>query len=278
MSKLIITHINPDIDAIAAVWMFKKFHQDFAEAKVAFVPAGGTFKNMAVDSDLNFVHVDTGLGKFDHHQTNKFTCATQLIFNYLKLKRKELAKDEALIRLIKVVNDLDHFKDCMWPQATADYYNFFLEDVIKGLKSAGEVDDYGVIDFGCQSLDGIYTNFKIKIKAEKDLEIGYQFKTQWGKAIGCLSHNDLVLKLGQKQGFVIVIQKDPQTEHVRIKARPDSGIDLTQIKNKLTKLDSEATWFLHSSKKILLNGSTKNPDMRPSQLSLKKIIEVIVGR
>lgn len=275
MSKLIVTHINPDIDAITAVWMLKKFHTDFIDAKVAFVPAGGTYKNTPVDADEKVIHVDTGLGQFDHHQTGDFTCAAQLIFNYLKLKRPELTKDQALIRLIKIVNELDHFRDCLWPNATADYYNFFLEDILKGLKSSGKIDDYGVIDFGCQSLDGIYTGLKIKIKAEADLKVGYQFKTRWGKAIGCLSHNDQVLKLGQKMGFVLVIQKDPQTEHVRIKARPDTTIDLTRIKNRLASLDNEATWFLHSSKKILLNGSTKNPEMKPSKLSLKKIIEVI---
>ena len=75
-----------------------------------------------------------------------------------------------------------------------------------------------------------------------------------------------------------MVQKDTKTEHVRIKARPDSKVDLTEVKDKLAKLDPEATWFLHISKRMLLNGSTKNPAMRPSKLSLKKVIEVCVER
>jgi hypothetical protein len=275
MKKLIVTHVNPDIDAITAVWLLKKFHPDLAEASVAFVPAGGTYKNQPVDSQENIIHVDTGLGQFDHHQANNKTCAADLVFNYLKSIKKELNDDQALIRLIKVVRSFDHFEDCLWPNAMADYFNFEIEEILRGLKAAGKIDDFGVIDFGSKCLDGIYTNLKIKIKAEKDLQEGYKFSLQAGKAIGCLSHNDQVLKLGQKMGFVLVVQKDPQTEHVRIKARPDSGIDLTAIKNKLAKLDSEATWFLHASKKILLNGSTKNPKMKPSKLSLKKVIEIL---
>ena len=74
------------------------------------------------------------------------------------------------------------------------------------------------------------------------------------------------------------LQKDAKTEHVRIKAKPDSQVDLTQTKEELAKLDPKATWFLHISKKMLLNGSTKNIKMKPSRLSLKKVIEILKDR
>jgi len=276
MSKLIVTHFNPDLDAICAVWLLRKFGQGFEEVKVVFVPAGETFKNIKVDEDEDIVHVDTGMGKFDHHQLeDRKTCAAKLAFNGLKNKRKELKDNQALLQLIKVVCEIDHFGEVLWLEPTSDRYNFTISELLDGLKQGGKLDDQGLIDFGGQCLDGIYSSLKIKIKASEDLKEGYEFETKWGKAIGCLSENNEVLKLGQKMGHVLVVQKDAKTEHVRIKGRPDSRVDLTQAKEKLAKLDPQATWFLHISKKMLLNGSTKNIKMKPSTLSLKKVIEIL---
>lgn len=275
MTNIIVTHFNPDLDAITAVWLLKRFSQDFLHAEVLFVPAGNTYKNQTVDSNPDIVHVDTGMGKFDHHQRQEKICASNLVFNYLKSKNNNLENNNALIRLIEVVRDIDNFGECLWPDPTADYFDFNLSELLNGLKTAGELKDEGLVEEGMKLLDGVYVGLKIKIKAEKDLAAGIIFDTKWGKAIGCLSHNDLVLKLGQKMGYVLVVQKDGQTEHVRIKARPDSKIDLTEIKEKLAQLDPKATWFLHISKKMLLNGSSRNPEMKPSSLSLKKVIEVL---
>lgn len=278
MAKIIVTHMNPDLDAICSVWLLRRFDSDFKDARVVFVPAGETYRNSKVDSDPDIVHVDTGLGKFDHHQFKDDTCAAELVFKYLKSKKKKLGDEKALVQLIKVVNEIDHFKDCLWPNPAADYYNLILPEILDGLKISGKLDDQGLIDFGAQCLEGVYGKLKVKIKAKTDLQSGYEFNTSWGKAVGCLTQNNEVLKLGQKMGYVLVVQKDPQTEHVRIKARPDSKVDLSLVKRKLVELDPKATWFLHISKKMLLNGSTRNPKMRPSKLSLKKIIEVLKVR
>jgi len=275
VNKLIVTHFNPDLDAICAVWLFRKFTKEFQRAQVVFVPAGETYKNHKVDEDENIVHVDTGLGKFDHHQLNSKTCASKLVFNWLKSKKNELADQKALIQLIEVVRQIDHFEECLWPEPRADRYNFSLDQLLDGLKNAGKIDDQGLIELGLKCLNGVYSSLKIKNRAYEELKEGVIFETKWGKAIGCLSSVSEVLKLGQKQGFVLVVQKDSNTEHVRIKARPDSKVNLEGIKENLKKLDSDATWFLHSSGRMLLNGSTKNFKMKPSTLSLKKIIEVI---
>ena len=40
-------------------------------------------------------------------------------------------------------------------------------------------------------------------------------------------------------------------------------------------MDPKATWFLHIGKKMLLNGSVKNPKMRPTKLELGDIIKVL---
>ena len=115
-----------------------------------------------------------------------------------------------------------------------------------------------------------------KVWAEEIIETdGIKFKSQWGKAIAFETLNDAVLKVSQKMGYVVSVRKDPKKGYVRIKGLPGTSVDFTRSYETLKQKDPQATWFLHSSKKILLNGTTKNPDMRPTKLSLDKIIEVL---
>ena len=37
--KTLVTHINPHLDDIAAIWLFKKYHPDFKDAKIEFISA-----------------------------------------------------------------------------------------------------------------------------------------------------------------------------------------------------------------------------------------------
>ncbi|MBI3341994.1 hypothetical protein HY024_02630 [Candidatus Curtissbacteria bacterium] len=121
MSKLIVTHSSPDFDGIPAIWLLRKFHPDFANARVGFTPAGTTYNNMAVDSDENIVHVDTGMGRFDHHQSNDFTCGAQLVYEYLVKEGYVKEDDEALSRMVKIFTELDHAYDSYkWPEPASD--------------------------------------------------------------------------------------------------------------------------------------------------------------
>ena len=50
-----------------------------AEADLAFVPAGSTWQGQAVDVNPTVIHVDTGGGRFDHHQRkSQQLCAAEL--------------------------------------------------------------------------------------------------------------------------------------------------------------------------------------------------------
>ena len=73
----------------------------------------------------------------------------------------------------------------------------------------------------------------------------------------------------------MVIRKDPKKGYLRIKTLPRDDIDLTPLYNTLRVQEPEATWFLHASRHMVLNGSSKNPDMRPTKRTLQEIIEVV---
>ncbi|TSC53909.1 MAG: hypothetical protein LiPW16_261 [Microgenomates group bacterium LiPW_16] len=283
--KILVTHFSPDLDAIAGIWLIKKFLPGWERAEIKFVPAGETWEDQPVDSDPDILHIDTGFGKFDHHQTDEETCSAKRILAELKIEKRAKARssgiekcknDEALERLVEVINDIDHFQEVYFPNPTADFYNLGLVSQLDGRKLLYPDDNPRLVEFGCASLDGIYKQLQSKVWAEKLLkEEGIEFETRFGKAIGIQTGNDEVVHTGQKQGYVLVVRKDGKKGYVRIKSLPDPKIDLTGVVEKLKEKDPQASWFLHIDKHQILNGSTKNPKMKPTKLSLREIIEII---
>lgn len=291
--KIIVTHMSPDWDAISSVWLIKKFLSGWQDAQIKFVPAGQSINNhipketIEKIGDDELIHVDTGLGPLDHHQTeDKSVCGASLTWDYI---RSELEKagttlteehKEAVSRIIKVIVDIDHFGEVFWKDADADYQEFSMLGVLDGLKYEKPDQDNLYTDFGIQCLNALVAEFENRIWAEKEIkENGIKFQTRYGEGIGFETINDTVLKLAQKMGYIIVVRKDPRKGYIRIKTLPDrgdkKGADLTLAYEQLKKIDPDATWFLHVSKKMLLNGTPKNPKMVPTKLSLNDIIKVL---
>lgn len=294
--KIIVTHASPDLDAITSVWLIKKFLPGWNETDVEFVPAGqrsarSKSKDEIIETvnDYELIHVDTGLGPLDHHETDDpNVCGASRTWDYIQTQIPEfknptdklLAKKEAIDRMVKVVVDVDHFKEVFWKDPTADYHEFSLIGIIEGAKLQNPDDDKAVMTIGYACLDAILHEFENRIWAEKEIETNaIPFETRWGKGLGFDSINDSVIKLAQKMGYAIVVRKDLRKGYVRIKARPSStkqnDVDLTPVYEKLKAMDPDASWYLHVSKKMLLNGSTKNPLMKPSKLNLQQLITAV---
>ncbi len=284
MSKIIVTHENPDLDAIGAVWLWRRFGgNQYKNAEVMFVSAGETLseKKMAelkVKMD-DVVHVDTGLGQFDHHQPERNmgmgTSAARLVHEYLEDCDVRIKDDEALARVVDFINDTDHFASCLWPDATADKYLFMMEEILNGLRYKG-FNDRELIEFGSLCLDGVYSVMRLRVRAEKDIkELGQEFKCKWGKALAIENKNGEVIKLALKQGYKLAVQKSQDSGHVRIKAAPGEAIDLTQIYKRIKAIDNKGTWYFHPAKTMVLNGSTKNSKQIATKLTLKEVAEII---
>lgn len=295
--RYIVAHTSPDMDAITSIWLLKKFYSGWEDAELKFVPAGDRIGPLPSGQSFDYaiekigrdeyIQVDTGLGPLDHHQTSSDkVCAASLTFDFVK---KELLshnppinkeKLEALGRMIKFVVEIDHFKEVFRPEPLADYHDFSVVNILDGLKLQRPNSDEYYVHFISKCLDAILHDFENKIWAEREIaDNGIKFNTKWGPGLGIESINDSVVKLAQIMGNVVVVRRDPRKGYVRIKARPDApgqkGVDLTLACEKLSKMDPEATWFLHVSKKMLLNGTPKNPKMKPTKLPLNDIIEVL---
>ncbi len=272
MSKLLVTHFYPDLDGICGIWLFKRFGgKHFENCAVEFVPARSTWKDAPADSDPDIIHIDTGLGLFDHHLSNEYTCAAKKVYEHLR------SDDEALRAIVDHVTDIDHFGEVHWNEPLSDIYDFQLSAIMTGWKVAfpnNPHQDY--VNWGVICLDGVYQSIKSKMHAVTSIEeSSEQFESIWGSAMAIQTFNDEVIKTGLKMGFNVVVRRDPSKHYIRIKARPDKDIDLTVIYEKLQALDPQATWFLHPDKKQLLNGNTKNPNNVYTSLTLENIIELL---
>lgn len=280
--KLLVTHHAPDIDAITAIWLFKRFDsQNFADAKIAFVDAGETIdpsiaKEHGVESMDDVVHVDTGMGELDHHQKERGMqriCASSLVLDRLLGKHSELKENPAVKAIVEFANVDDHFEAFFWPEAGHDRHLFMLRGILHGLEFTHLHDDDSQTSFGMRCLDGIYASLQEKYRAEKEIRKGVEFETIWGKAIGIETGNQGVLKQAQLQGYNLVIQKDPKYGNIRIKAAPLPEIDLTPLYKKILEKDTIGSWFFHAGKHMVLNGSNK-ATQKPSPLSLQEVMEI----
>lgn len=302
------------MDAITSVWLLKRFFPGWDQAEVKFVPAGERLESakfkvqgskfggvIEVVDDDEIIHVDTGLGPLDHHQTKDLNVsAASLTWDFVRekgdtfrIKDSDRVRDkaEAIGRIVKIVVDTDHFKEVFWEDPQALYHDFSMLALLDGIKFAKPNQDEYYVTFGMECLDYLLHYFENRIWAEKELKNGVEFRIGRGiikgpptlkasarQGIGFETINDSVLKLAQKMGYVLAVRKDPRKGYVRIKARPcdkECSIDLTGSYKKLKKLDPKATWFLHVSGHMLLNGTPKNPKMKATTLSLEEIIKVL---
>lgn len=297
--KIIVGHNAPDIDVICSVWLIKRFLGGWEEADVKFVPAGTRLPNSQLEApsgegdpiekigENEIITVDTGLGPLDHHQTKSDkVCGATLTWDYVRQhgqmfkneaeSDKTQHREEAISRIVNLALDDDHFKQVYYPDPNADYMESTLPELIDGAKLDKPDDDMFVLDFGIQGLDLLLHKMENKIWAEKEIkDNSHEFESRWGKALASETINDDVIKVAQKMGYALVIRKDPRKGYVRIKASPKFEVDLSNSYEQLKKMDPDATWFLHVGRKMLLNGTLKNPKMRPSKLSLDAIISVL---
>ena len=273
--KTIVTHLSPDLDAIASVWLIKKYLPNWNDAEVKFVPSGTTLDNQSPDSDKDVIHVDTGLGKFDHHQTNDYTSATKLVYKYLMgrdyIDEKEI---KPLEKIIEYVNSTDHFAEVFYSDPEADRYDFMIRQLVDGLKVINR-DEAKLMEIIFLLLESALIVFKNKVNAEEEINRGFVFKSYLGRSLALESKNEEAVKLALKKGFTLVIRRHPEVGFTRIKTIPEKKYNLRPIYEKILEVDKKGSWFFHISGHMLLNGSSGNPKLIPTTLSINKIIEIV---
>lgn len=277
--KIIVTHKSPDLDAVCSVWLFRKHVPGWSNSKIEFATTGQTIDGNPPDIDPNIVHVDTGLGKFDHHQTDEFTSASRKVFEYIE-ENGWITKDKLLAyeRLVDVVTAFDHFKESELHGADQDMYHFLLVNILDGVKTELQ-DNLETMKVGALLMEGALNIFLQIIKAEDEINAGYDFQSVYGRSISYVSNSDQSSRLAQKKGYDLVIRRD-EKGHVRIKLHPklkyqNNKLNLKPVYDRILEKDKVGTWFYHISGHMVLNGSSGWNQAVPTSLSAPEIVDIV---
>lgn len=273
--KTIVTHQSPDLDALASVWLLRRFRPGWKDAVVEFVSAEQTLNGIEPDRDPDIIHVDTGGGQFDHHETSEFTSAARLVFEQLQrdghIKETE---QEAVERIVDVVTRYDHFKESMIKGADDDMHIFSLAYVIIGHRPNQSYTER-LVELTEDSLDGILQYMKSKVHAEHLIKKGHVFTSYWGKTLVLETDNDKAVRVAFMKGFGMVIRYSPNYKNVAIRIHPRSRRRLAKLRDAIVPHDPDAHWFYHASGNMLMNASTRARRDKVTKYSLPQLLKII---
>ncbi len=260
--KTLVTHINPHLDDICAIWLFRKYHPDFADADLEFISAS---RDAAREESDEKIFLGTGGGKFDEHKEGLDTCAGSLVYEYLKAEGfipRDQITQQALERLVEWNKLVDTGK-----APENEFNEFSVQAFIRSLDNKEESSKKAV-ELGGEILDRILQVLKRKEQSLIDWEKRVEFESKFGKSYAVISET-LDRAFCKQFGGDLFLMKDPKYNSVQFYS--DSN-DLEDIYNKVKELDPEASWFLHQSHHMVICGSGSAPDSRSTKLSFEQLI------
>ena len=259
-------HLAPDLDCLTAIWILIRFG-GAKDADLHFVPAGAMLNNQPADSDPLVVHVDTGGGRYDHHQRSSGAlCAAELV------RRDVAPEDRALERLVRQVGQIDN------ATAPAGEQGFFsITSLIAGYNHLFPNRPHHVAYAMLPNLDAWYEQELYQLRLEAAFARRLEFETSWGLGIAMESDDGGSSRLAYRHGAVLYAYRDGQG-WMGVAAQARSAVDLSGVYHDLRRVDREADWYLHPNKRLLLCGTAKAPPRVPSRLTLVELVDVIQGK
>ncbi len=256
--KTLVTHINPHLDDICAMWLFRKFDPEFKEANLEFISAS---RNS--DETTDKIYVGTGGGQFDEHKEGLDTCAGTLVYKYLK-EKGFIKNQKGLEKLVEWNQLIDTGK-----AAKNQIDEFSIQAWIRPLDGNAESSKKAV-ELGEEILNRLLEVLSKKEQSLIDWEKRIEFESKFGKSFAVTSETIDRAFCKQQEGDLFLMH-DPKYNSVQFYS--DSA-DLEPIYIKVKELDPEASWFLHQSHHMVICGSGSAPDSTPTKLSLEELIEV----
>lgn len=235
-----------------------------AEAELQFVPAGQTLNGAPPDADSAIIHVDTGGGRFDHHQRASVDlCAAELV------RRAVAPNDLPLQRMVQQVCQIDNAR-----ASAGDSAFFNINALIAGYNLLFPNRPHHVASAMTPNLDAWYEHESRQIRLEQAFIHRLEFDTPWGLGIAMESDEGGSSKLAYGRGAVLYAYRDGNG-WMGVAAQSRSQVDLSHVYGNLRHIDAHADWYLHPNKRLLLCGTPKAPPHTPSRLSLVELVEVI---
>lgn len=268
--KTLVTHINPHLDDIASIWLFKKFHPDFKEAKIDFISASRDQAEKEESEEKIFL--GTGGGKFDEHKEGLETCAGSLVFEYLN-EKGYIPQDEITQKALEKLVEWNKLVDT-GKAPNSEFDEFSVQAFIRCKDSTCE-NSLASVELGINILNRILLVLKRKQQSYLDWEKRVEFETKFGKTVAVVSET-VDREFCREQGGDLFLMYNPKHKSVQF-FTPSFEIDLEPIYLTLKSIDPKASWFLHQSHHMVICGSASAPDSKPSKLNFEQLIEAVKG-
>lgn len=304
----IVTHQNPDWDAIASVWLLKRYGgETLANEPVTFVNTGNpdqeTLRVAVAVVDTGKVF-DPSNWRFDHHQLPgneaNDTCAAKQVYEYLGILWESYegpqASNARLDHLAPLV-DLIFCGDTGRPQA-----NFSRELGIHALLSSFKAQeqrpsDEAILTYGFSLLDLLDGRLRHQAEARSELDQKVVYKSAdnrlWAIRHGSISSTFAAYEQG---ATVVVFEGEPIKDNGAVISYPigvmrqgeatspnvgdlvqsilieanEDKVDLPQ--NDFEELES---WFRHPAGFFAGRGTGKATDPRPVDVSLGNVARLV---
>lgn len=269
--KILITHTKPHLDDIAGIWLYQRYVPGWSKVEIKFIPTtsygGVPYGGKPVDSDPNVIHIGVCRGRYDEHKGDVGKCASLLVFEDL-VRRKLLPKDKVELAALRKIVDYVLEGDLGKRIGKGDWLHAF-DTVLLWVPDSDVRAKTGFI-----MLDALLSLSKDTVILDRDWKKKKIFRTTWGRGVGLISAVRGTVR-AYNENFVLIAQVDPKKGYRSVRAHADSKVDLTDVFLKLKKIEPNAEWYLHHSKKLLICGDDVAPKSKLSKLSLDELIELV---
>jgi len=273
--KTLVTHINPHLDDISAIWLFKrslragalkKFHPDFKDGQIKFINAS---RDAALKEESEEkIFFGTGGGKYDEHKGDLEDCAASLVWKDVKASG---TGDFTEIE-IKAMDDLIEWNRLidLGRGTNYDFGPYSVQAFIRSRESTQE-DSIKSYELGAEVLDRIFEILKRIKRADKDWEGRLEFESQFGKSAAVASET-VDRSFTRDKGFDLILMYDPKFKSAQF-FTPSFEIDLEPIYTKLIEKEPDSGWFLHQSHHMVICGSSSAPEHK-TELSFEELVQI----
>ena len=292
---LVVTHHNPDTDAIACIWFVDRFlAADGKKTDIRYVRAGERLP-ISEGTGFNVIHVDTGFGKFDQHEKNLHGASSfQLLVQHF-----EYADDPG----VKPILVLTQVTDSAKPVDDCSVHNVFkaLAGIYK-LEGTKDTDWDAVVGHALTDLDALCSFHRIRAEGRETFkERGKMEERASGIRLGVLMFEPRLRDGAYNAGADVAVwmqrQKGTKRFYVGIQVKDGSSVKLGDVvvalrwaearKRNLSIPGSEVirmgtlkelpSWFIHDSNKLILSGSKGHPlsEEDCTLLSVSEILRIV---
>jgi len=247
--KVLATHVIPHLDDIAALWLLVRFDPSAKRAPLKFVETSPE----GVKLPKGAIGVGVGRGVYDEHKGDKKDSAVSLVWKDLKRRGRtpKGLRGTALAALVDFVRRGD-----MGEYIGKEGPGIPLATTLRALAKLPGESSESATRVGFRLLDAELVLYEERAKIDAALARGKRFMTKWGRGIGVTVEAVPGMVSGRiaELGYAMVVLRYPKEGFLHVRATPGTRVDLSKLAKVVMKEEPKARWYLHHSKKMLLQG------------------------